>query len=368
MDLRPFALERWFARHEFSARYLLGSSDPQSMPVSELLALEPGAAERLHATWLGYTENAGSPELRQAIAGLHEAIGPDDVVVFTGSEEPVFTWLNVALRPGDHAVVHSPCYQSHAEVARAAGADVTPWTGDPRRGWALDPHELEKLLRPSTRVLVLTTPHNPTGAHLPRDVWDEVVRRCAHRGIWLFADEVYRGLEHDPAARLPRAVDVYERAVSLDGLSKSYGLAGLRLGWLALRDRVLREKLLAFKDYLTMCNAAPSETLGAIAVRHTEALQGRSRARLRQNLALLDAFLARHPDRFEWTRPRAGSVAFVRLLGGGAEVFCDRLVREAGVMLVPATKFDAGDEHLRFGYGRANLPEALAALEAWLGR
>ena len=366
MDLRPFALERWFARHEFAARYLLGSSDPESMSVADLLALEPGAEARLRGTWLGYTENAGSPELRLAIAALHAQAGPDDVVVFTGSEEPVFTFLNVALRPGDHAVVHAPCYQSHAEVARAAGADVSLWTGDPHRGWALDPHELEKLLRPSTRVLVLTTPHNPTGAHLARGAWDEILRVVSARGIWLFADEVYRGLEHDPAARLPRAVDVYERAVSLDGLSKSYGLAGLRLGWLVLRDRVLRERLLAFKDYLTMCNAAPSEVLGAIAVRHTEALQARSRARLVANLERLDAFFARHPDRFEWTRPRAGSVAFVRLRGGGAEAFCDRVVKEAGVMLVPSTKFDAGDEHVRFGYGRANLPDALRALEGWL--
>lgn len=368
MDLRPFALERWFARHEFTARFLLGSSDPESMRVSDLLALEPGAETRLRDVWLGYTENAGSPELREAIAGLHEAAGADDVVVFTGSEEPIFAYMHVALRPGDHVVVHAPCYQSHAELARAAGADVSFWTGDPARGWALDPNELRKLLRPTTRLVVLTTPHNPTGFHLDRRTWEEIVAIVRAHGAWLFSDEVYRGLEHEPAERLPRAVDVYERGISLDGLSKSYGLAGMRLGWLALRDRTLRERILAFKDYLTMCNAAPSEFLGAIAVRHTAALQARSRARLVANLDLLDAFMARHRDLFEWRRPRAGSVAFAHHLGGSAEDFCDRAVAEAGVMLVPSTKFDAGDAHVRFGYGRANLPEALEALEGWLGR
>jgi aspartate/methionine/tyrosine aminotransferase len=338
------------------------------MTVADLLALEPGAEDRLGALWLGYTENAGSPELRRAIAGRHEVAGEDDVVVFTGSEEPVFTYLNVALRPGDHVVVHAPCYQSHAEVARSAGADVSAWTGDPRRGWALDPVELEKLMTPSTRVVILTTPHNPTGAHLSRSTFDEVVAIVRRQGAWLFSDEVYRGLEHFAGERLPRAVDVYERGVSLDGLSKSYGLAGLRLGWLALRDRTLRERILAFKDYLSMCNAAPSEALGAIAVRQTDLLQARSRARLASNLELLDAFFSRHPDWFEWTRPRAGSVAFARFLRGSAEAFCDRAVAEAGVMLVPSTKFDAGDSHIRFGYGRSNLAEALATLEGWMER
>jgi len=366
MDLRPFALERWFARHEFRARWLLGSSDPESMRVADLLALEPGAEERLRETWLGYTESAGSPELREAIAAQHEVATAEDVVVFTGSEEPIFAYLHSALRPGDHAVVHAPCYQSHGEVARAAGADVSFWSGDPERGWALDPAGLRRLLRPNTRVVVLTTPHNPTGAHLDRPAWEEIVATVSRHGAWLFSDEVYRGLEHDPADRLPLAVDVYERGVSLGGLSKSYGLAGLRLGWLALRDRVLRERILAFKDYLTLCSAAPSEVLGAIAVRHGAALQARSRARLVANLDVLDAFMARHPDLFAWRRPRAGSVAFARWLRGSAEAFCDRAVAEAGVMLVPGTKFDAGDAHVRFGYGRASLPDALAALETWL--
>ncbi len=366
MRIPPFTLERFFARHEFSARRLMGSSDPEAMTVAEVLALEPGAAERMDSLWLGYTESSGDPALRQAVAGQYRSVGPEDILVFAGAQEPIFAFMNVALGPGDHLIAHSPGYQSHFEVARAAGADVSPWEGDPARGWAPDPAELKRLLRPNTRAILVCAPHNPTGYLFPREAWLEVVDIARRAGIWLFSDEVYRGLEHDPAERLPAACDLYERAVSLNCLSKAYGLAGLRLGWLATHDRFLLGELAAFKDYLTICSSAPSECLGAIAVRHSEALFARSRARLVANLDLLEAFMERQAERFQWARPRAGSTTFPRLRRGGAEVFCEALVRETGILLVPSTRFDCGDAHLRFGYGRRDFPEGLAELEAYL--
>jgi aspartate/methionine/tyrosine aminotransferase len=350
MRIPPFSLERYFARHEFSARTLLGSSDPEAMSVAELLALEPGAAERLQDVWLGYTESAGAPALRRDIASRYTAAGPGDILVFTGAQEPIFAFMNVALGPGDHLIAHSPGYQSHFEVARAAGARVSLWEADPEDGWALDPAALRRLLRPETRAILVCVPHNPTGFLLGREAWREVVEIAREAGVWLFSDEVYRGLEHDPADRLPAACDLYERAVSLDCLSKACGLAGLA----------------AFKDYLTICTPAPSEFLGGLAVRHSEALYARSRTRLLANLDLLEGFLERRRDLFRWRRPRAGSTAFPRLLGGGAEAFCEALVRDTGIMLVPSTRFDCGDGHLRFGYGRRDFPEGLALLEAHL--
>jgi aspartate/methionine/tyrosine aminotransferase len=366
MHIRPFSLERYFARHEFSARRLLGSSDPEAMTLAQLLALEPGAAERMGGLWLGYTESSGDPGLRQAIAGQYATAGPEDILVFAGAQEPIFAFMNVVLGPGDHLVAHSPGYQSHFEVARAAGAEVSLWEGDPSRGWAPDPAELKRLLRPHTRAILVCTPHNPTGFLFQREAWLEVVDIARAAGVWLFSDEVYRGLEHDPAERLPAACDLYERAVSLNGLSKAHGLAGLRLGWLATHDRFLRGELAAFKDYLTICSSAPSEFLGTIAVRHSETLLARSRARLVANLDLLEAFMERQEARFEWTRPRAGSTTFPRLRRGGAEAFCEALVRDTGIMLVPGGRFDYGDAHLRFGYGRSDFREGLAELEAYL--
>jgi aspartate/methionine/tyrosine aminotransferase len=367
MKIRPFSLERYFARHEFTARRLLGSSDPEAMTLGDLLALEPGSEEGLQELWLGYTDSQGDPALREAIASLYTTVAPAEILVFVGAQEPIFAFMNVALGPGDHLVAHSPGYQSHFEAARASGAEVSLWEGDPEQGFALDPGELRRLLRPNTRAVVVCGPHNPTGFLLQREAWLEVIEIARQAGVWLFSDEVYRGLEQDPADRLPAACDLYERAISLNCLSKAYGLAGLRLGWIATHDRFLQAELASFKDYLTICAPAPSEYLGAIAVRHTEELLERSRRRLVANLDTLEAFFDRHPSHFAFTRPRAGSTAFPRLLRGGAEAFCDQLVQDTGIMLVPSTRFDFGDAHLRFGYGRADLPEVLAELEAYLG-
>jgi aspartate/methionine/tyrosine aminotransferase len=366
MRIRPFSLERFFARHEFTAKRLLGSSDPEAMGVADLLALEPGAAERMGELWLGYTESTGDPALRRDIAGLYRTAEAGDILVFTGAEEPIFAFMNVALGPGDHLVAHCPGYQSHFEVARAAGAEVSLWEADPERGWALDPAQLKRLLRPNTRAILVSAPHNPTGFLFGQDAWLEVVEIARRAGVWLFSDEVYRGLEHDPGTRLPAACDLYERAVSLNCLSKAYGLAGLRLGWLASHDRFLLGELAAFKDYLTICTPAPSEFLGGIAVRHAEALFSRSRNRLTANLDLLEGFLERRQDLFSWQRPRAGSTTFPRLRQGGAEAFCAALLRDTGIMLVPSTRFDYGDAHLRFGYGRRDFPEVLEQLEGYL--
>lgn len=368
MSHRPFALERYFARHEFSARYLLGSSDPESITLGELLAFEPGSREAFEQLWLGYTESQGDPELRRLIAAQYEAVSPDQVLVFTGAEEPIFAFMHAALGPGDHLIVHFPGYQSHYGLAEDRGIGVSRWMGDPERGWALDPEGLEALIRRETRAILVCGPHNPTGFLFEPDAWQRVIEIARKHGLWLFSDEVYRGLEHDPAQRLAAAVDRYEKAVSLNCLSKTQGLPGLRLGWIATRDAGLYDRLAAFKDHLTICNSAPSEFLGRIALRHTPALWERNRSLLQANLGLLEAFFQRQPQWFRWRCPRAGTTTFPRFLGGDAQAFCDRLIEDTGIMLVPSSCFDLAEAHLRFGYGRVNLPEVLPRLEAWLAR
>lgn len=368
MTLRPFALERYFARHEFSARYLLGSSDPESLSVADLLALEPAREEDLKRLWLGYTESQGHPDLRRDIAAQYETIAPDQVLVFSGAQEPIFAFMHAVLEPGDHLIVHMPAYQSHHAVAASRGIDLSYWWGRPERGWAPDLEELAALVRPKTKAILVCTPHNPTGYLFDPATWQALADFARARGLWLFSDEVYRGAEHDPATRLPSMADLYEKTLSLHCLSKSYGLAGLRLGWVATRDAEVLAKLATFKDYLTICNSAPSELLGGIAVRHGEALFARTRARLVRNLDLLEAFFRRHPALFRWERPLAGTTTFPAFLGGDALAFCDQLVAETGVMLVPGTFFDLEGEYLRFGYGRRDLPEVLTVLEDWLTR
>ncbi len=366
MQLDPFRLERYFAQHEFSAPYLLCSSDCDSMKLGELLAMEEGAAERLSSLWLGYTESLGHSELRHAISALYEQIGADQIIVHAGAEEAIFNFMNVALGPGDHVIVHAPYYQSLGEVARGVGAEVTEWRGRPEQGWQLGLDDVKGALTDRTKVVAVNFPHNPTG-FLPTPAFVRELSDLSERhGFIVFSDEVYRGLELDRADRLPAFADVNARAVSLGVMSKTYGLAGLRIGWTATRNRRVFGALAAFKDYTTICNSAPSEFLAALALRHAETIAERNLRIIRGNLDRLDRFFAAHAGRFDWRRPRAGSIAFPTLRQGAVDAFCADLLRKKGVLLLPGTLYGPGFNSFRIGFGRRNLPHALDRLEQYV--
>jgi len=242
---------------------------------------------------------------------------------------------------------------------------VSPWQRTYGDGWAHDLGALAGLIRPATRLLYLNQPHNPTGTLMTRPVFEQVIALAREHGLVVFSDEVYRELEHDPASRLPAACDEYERAVSLGSISKSYGLPGLRTGWLATRDAGLRDAVATLKDYTTICTSAPSEFLTALALRHRRVLVDRNLAIVRRNLPLLDGFFERHAGTFEWVRPTASPIGFPRVTGlGDLTRLCERLA-EAGVLLLPGSVYDQPD-HVRIGFGRANMPEALQVLEVSL--
>ena len=368
MKLEPFQIERYFAQHEFTTRYLMSASDCEAMTVAELLALEDGAEAAFGDQWLGYTESQGDPLLRELIAGIYHHITSPQVLVHCGAEEAIFAFMHSVLEPGDHVIVHTPCYQSLRSVAAAIGAEITDWRANPHDDWSLDPDALRRAIRSDTKAVIINCPHNPTGYLMDLDRFEAVVEFARQDGLYLFSDEVYRELEHDPDDRLPAACDLYERAVSLGVLSKTYGLPGLRIGWVATRDPDLLDRLAAFKDYLTICNPAPSEFLARIALAHRADLAERNCQIVLDNLTLLDAFFGRHQDRFDWTRPRAGPIAFPGLRQGSAEAFCTEIREAAEVLLLPAGVFDAGDSHFRIGFGRRNLPEALRRVDEHLER
>ena len=365
-NLSPFKLERYFARYEFTTEYLLCSSDCESLAIQDLLALEEGAGEAFQGHWLGYTESQGAPTLRKEIAKIYESIQPEQVLVHSGAEEAIFLFMHAVLQPGDHVIVHWPCYQSLFEVARSIGCEVTRWGARFENGWALDLDELKQVVRPQTRLVVVNMPHNPTGYLMRRDDFQSLIAFAQERGLLLFSDEVYREAEYSPTDRLPAACDLYEGAVSLGVLSKTYGLPGLRIGWIATRDAEVFRRMAAFKDYTTICNSAPSEFLAELALRHRERLAARNQAIIQENLALLDTFFARYEERFAWVRPKAGPIAFPRLLEGDVEAFCHALVTQAGVLLLPGSLFDQAGNYFRIGFGRRNMAEALRRLEKFL--
>jgi aspartate/methionine/tyrosine aminotransferase len=367
VELTPFRIERWYERYEFATELMLSSSDCESVAVAELLAFEPDASERLDALHLGYTEVPGSAELRGAIASLYERTGAEHVIALAAAEEGIFAVEHAVLRPGDHVIVETPCYESAIALARSTGAEVDTWRRSYADGWEHDLDALERTFRAGTRLVYVNTPHNPTGTQMRRAVLDRVVELCAERGAVLFCDEVYRELEHDPADRLPAVCDLYERAVSLGSVSKTYGLPGLRTGWVACRDAALREAIVAVKLYTTICSSAPSELLAALALRNRDRLVKRNRALVLQNLELADAFLERHSATLDWVRPSASPIGFPRLRVPDTQAFCERLAGDAGVLLLPGEVYDEPG-HVRFGLGRTRAEEAFARLDTVLGR
>lgn len=366
MQLTPFKLERYFARYEFRAKYLLCSSDCESLTLNDLLKLEPGAEEGLKRLWLGYTESQGAPSLRQEISRLYDGIGPEQILVHSGAEEAIFLFMQAVLQPGEHIIVHWPCYQSLFEVAKSLGCEVTLWQAHPENGWALDLDELWLLLRPRTKVIIINTPHNPSGNLMTQADNRSLNRFVQEKGIVLFSDEVYRGLEFDPANRLPPACDINPSAVSLGVMSKSYGLAGLRIGWIATHNKMVYTRMAALKDYTTICSSAPSEYLAEVALKHRQQIIERNLRIIRHNLGLLDDFLIRQANRIKWVRPKAGPIAFPQLIGEEVEEFCDKLVKATGVLLLPGTVYDYPGNHFRLGFARKNMPEALTLLEEHL--
>jgi aspartate/methionine/tyrosine aminotransferase len=369
MNLPPFKLERFFAQYEFNTEYLLCSSDCESMSIDDLLSLDTdpaGAAAKFQEVWLGYTESQGSPALRAEICKLYETLQPEDILVHTGAQEAIFLFMFAAFREYDHVIVHSPAYQSLAEVARAAGCDVSPWRAREENGWSLDLDELRHLMRTTTRAIIINTPHNPTGYLMSPADYQALHQFAKANQLMLFSDEVYRESEYDPASRLTAACDLGDYAISLGVASKTYGLAGLRIGWIATKNKKIYEKMAALKDYTTICNSAPSEFLAEVALRNRQKLIARNLKIIRENLTIIEDLFARHSSLFSWVRPQAGSMGFPRYLGGNVETFCDELVKKAGVLLLPGSVYDDSHNHFRLGLGRKNLPQAVQRLEEFL--
>jgi aspartate/methionine/tyrosine aminotransferase len=390
MNIKPFHTERFFAVHEFTAPYILCASDCESLTVDELLQLAGVSWGFLGQLRLCYTESQGAPALRERIADLYTSVSANQVIGLSAPEEGIFLTMHALLEPDDEVIVLTPCYDSLANVAEYLGCRVVRWSlaeaDEPpggsgacpeacleacleaaERGWRLDLETLERLVTPCTKLVVVNFPHNPTGYLPSHDAWQAIIQIVERAGVWLFSDEMYRGLEYDHAARLPSGCDLYERAITLAGLSKTYGLPGLRVGWLALKNIPLRDRILGWKDYTTICASAPSEALAQIALQIGDTLAERSRRIILDNLALAEPFFTRWRTVFRWNRPQAGSVALVGLRGQSARDFSDRLVAEQGVLLLPSTGLGFGDGHVRFGFGRLSFPAGLERLDGWLG-
>jgi len=367
MDLNPFKLERYFARYEFSVKYQLSSSDCDGLLQSDLVRMADKETRKLwEDLTLGYTESLGHPLLREEISKLYQGISVDDCLVIV-PEEGIFIALNSILHKGDHVICTFPGYQSLYEITQGLGCEVTKWEPEEQSGWRFDPDFLEKNIRPNTKLVIVNFPHNPTGYFPPLKDYEKIIDLARENNLYLFSDEMYRFLEYGTSEKLPSVCEVYEKAITLFGMSKTFGMAGARIGWLVTKDKNLYAKMAAFKDYTTICSSAPSEVLSIIALRSKEKIIGRHLARIKRNLDLLDPLFKEFNDHFDWIKPKAGTIGFPKLKGPlKASDFCQNIVQEANIMLLPSTVYDYDNKHFRIGFGRENMPEVLEIFRDYL--
>ncbi len=367
MKLRDFKLEVFFGKHEFSAPYLLTQSDCASMSMKELLAYEPGAEEEFLNGGLGYTEVAGSPYLREVISSLYSTITPEEIVVHAGAQEPIFNFANVLLEKGDHVICQFPIYQSSFEVPNSIGCEVSKWSLEQgENGWTIDIDKLEDMIKPNTKLICLNSPNNPTGYTLKAEEIEKIVEIARRYDLYVFCDEVYKGVELDGEKR-PWFADCYEKGISLGVMSKAYGLAGLRLGWIATKDHEIIEKMKKMKHYTSICTSAPSEYLSMVALKHSDEILNKNRSIIESNLKIADKFFSKYSDLFEYNRPMAGPVAFHKMnIEMPIHDFCETLVAEKGVLLLPSSIYGFKGQYFRMGYGRDNFEESLKKFEEYL--
>ena len=370
--LPDFRLETHFSKWEFKAKYHMTASDAESISMRALLEMaDPQSRDEFEQLWLGYTETFGAPDLREAIAEMYQQRDASEVLCFAGASEGIFAANSVILDQLSHAIVITPNYQSH-ETLPVAICSATGVPLNPDDNWSLDIDRVTDAIQPNTRLLTINFPHNPTGAILPLDDYHALIEICRKHGIYILHDEIFNGLGQTGTRHLPFITDVYERGLSLNVMSKSYGLPGLRIGWIACEDSSVLSGMERMKHYLSICNSAPSERLAKIAILNRDRLIGRNCAIIDENLPKWDDFFARHQDLFEWRRPDGSCMAFPRYLGAdGVEAFCQRLVEQCGVLFLPSTIYhsDLGPtptDRFRLGFGRRGLEEGLAVLDEYI--
>ncbi|MFW5980310.1 MAG: aminotransferase class I/II-fold pyridoxal phosphate-dependent enzyme [Halanaerobiales bacterium] len=368
MKFDEFKLERYFSRYEFNTEYLLSSSDCETISRENLLAM---ADEKGKKKWkklkLGYTETKGDYSLREEIAKLYQNIDPEDVIVLAPAEG-IFITLNTLLEEGDHVIVMFPAYQSLYEIPQGLNCEVTRWPVKLREdGWSLDLDFLEEEIKDTTKMVVTNFPHNPTGFLPDSKDYQRLMDIVKENDLYLFSDEMYKFSEYDADDRLLSPGDTYYNGISLSGLSKSFGLPGLRIGWLFSKNREILDEIIKFKDYTTICSSAPSEVLAYIALRSKEKILTRNMEIIKDNLKAARKFFADYNEIFNWIEPQAGPIAFPELQADlTVNRFCQDIVKKKNVMLLPGNVFEVKGNYFRLGLGRKNFKEGLQRVREYV--
>lgn len=357
LKLEPFALERWMTTYEQRVQYDIAESGVLPLSIKELLAWEePGEREHLLDQLLnlplGYNEACGSLALRSAIAATYQQAGPENILITTGAIEANFLLFNVLLNEGDEVIAQAPAYQQLISVPRAVTHRVSLWDVHSEDGFYFDLADLERLLTPHTRLIIVNTPHNPTGALLSQEELSRVYQLAESVGAHVLCDEAYRWLEIPGGVNPDYPVfNLGSRGISVGTVSKPFGLPGLRIGWIAAPEEIIAD-CWALRDYLSLSPGKLNDALALLAFKHRERIVERNRAIITQNLATARTWFAEHQDLLSWSPPRGGLLALVRYhLPIASLDLANRLAEEYSVMLAPGSAFGF-EHHLRLGIGQ----------------
>lgn len=374
MQISTFLVERWMSTYENDIRLNLAESSIKQLKLGELLDMAAAAGIQdaraaMERIVLTYDETRGTRELRELIAALYPGATGENVLITNGAIEANYLLFHTLVQPGDTVITMFPAYQQLYSVAEAIGANVKRWEVRWEKGYVPDLADLDALLDDRTRLIVLNTPHNPTGAVLTPEQVQAVVARAERLGAYVMCDETYQHISLDGSALAPGIRPLSPRAISVGTMSKNLGLAGLRIGWVVAGADVV-QRCWAYRDYCSICSGRLSDWLAVLAARIYPQLIQRTVEIGRRNFAIADRFMREHTQYFEYIQPRAGLLMFPRLrLPVDSETFCKRLIHEEGVLLVPGSAFEKeGFFRLGFGDDTGHLTEGLEKLHGWLER
>jgi hypothetical protein len=349
MKIDIFKMERKQSLWENVVEYNLSESGVHPLNLEELLT--PEETKDISRLELGYTQTNGTPRLRENIARLYPGVKFDRIMVTAGSSEANFLLMWSQIEPGAEVIFELPNYMQMWGLSRAFGAKVKPLWLKEELNWQPDLDELKKLITPTTKLIILTNPNNPTGAILSEQAVKEIINLAEKVGAWLLVDEVYRGAERN-GIETPSFWGKYDRLIIVGGLSKAYGLPGLRLGWIVGPEELIK-KIWTYRDYTTISVSALSDHLATLALEpeRRQKLLERTRKILNTNLPFLEEWLKSFAGLFHYITPQAGAILFARYnLKINSTELVEKILKEKSVLLVPGDHFEL-DQHLRFGYG-----------------
>lgn len=357
MNYDTFALERWMTRWELEVSHDICESGIKPYSLAEVLSLLPqSVASDLQNTILqvplSYSEARGTVELRSALAETYSGTSPEEILVTTGAIEANFLIFNVLVQPGDHVIAVDPAYQQLQSVPKALGADVELLSVVHDDGYYYDLDELRAMVRPTTKLIVVNTPHNPTGTMLSEDHVVELVNIARANDAWILSDEAYRWIEHPGGSSIPGPMrGRYEKGISVGTVSKPFGVPGLRIGWFAAPAEIV-QKAWGVRDYVSLSPGKLSDIITSAIVANRDALIARNSAIIEKNLKTANTWFDEHSDLVAWIPPQAGLLAMMSYSAGiDSMPLADRLAGEAGVMLAPGDAFGMPGR-LRIGIGQ----------------